>query len=220
MPNKYYFLSNYCKLFRLTSAYNFSAEYDVHVEQKTHAEAIRACKRLGRKLFEPRDFSANSEVLALAKSKGVTRFWIGIHDITNEGNFTYDSNGQTISYMNWFLNEPNNIGSGEDCAEAMVGNWNDLSCKGKRPFVCEKTQKTSSRRVETCKILIISTIVPIQISDTNHKLILQLMSIKEMSMITMMISMKMRSVKLILDPRSIKNVSFHLLFEEIRTILA
>ena len=167
MPNKYYFLSNYCKLFRLTSAYNFSAEYDVHVEQKTHAEAIRACKRLGRKLFEPRDFSANSEVLALAKSKGVTRFWIGIHDITNEGNFTYDSNGQTISYMNWFLNEPNNIGSGEDCAEAMVGNWNDLSCKGKRPFVCEKTQKTSSRLVETCKILIISTIVPIQISDTN-----------------------------------------------------
>ena len=102
----------------------------------------------------------------------------------------------------------------------MVGNWNDLSCKGKRPFVCEKTQKTSSRRVETCKILIISTIVPIQISDTNHKLILQLMSIKVMSMITMMISMKMRSVKLILDPRSIKNVSFHLLFEEIRTILA
>ena len=162
-------------------------------------------------MFEPRDFSVNSEVLALAKSKGVTRFWIGIHDITNEGNFTYDSNGQTISYMNWFLNEPNNVGIGEDCAEAMVGNWNDLSCKGKRPFVCEKTQKTSSRLVETCKILIISTIVPIQISDTNHKLILQLMSIKVMSMITMMISMKMRSVKLILDPRPIKNVSFHLL---------
>ena len=137
---------------------NFSAEYDVHVEQKSHAEAIRACKRLGRKLFEPRDFSVNSEVLALAKSKGVTRFWIGIHDITNEGNFTYDSNGQTISYMNWFLNEPNNVGIGEDCAEAMVGNWNDLSCKGKRPFVCEKTQKTSSRLVETCKILIINTI--------------------------------------------------------------
>ena len=106
-------------------------------------------------MFEPRDFSANSEVLALAKSKGVNRFWIGIHDITNEGNFTYDSNGRTISYMNWFLNEPNNIGSGEDCAEAVVGNWNDLSCKGKRPFVCEKTLKTPG--VKTCKIFIITT---------------------------------------------------------------
>ena len=118
----------------------FSDEYYVHVEPKTHAEAIRVCKRLGRQLFEPRNFSTKSKVIALAKTKGVTRFWIGIHDITNEGNFTYDSDGQKISYKNWFPNEPNNIGSGEDCVEIMGGNWNDLPCNGKRSFVCENTQ--------------------------------------------------------------------------------
>ena len=118
----------------------FLDEYYVHVEPKTHAEAIRVCKGLGRQLFEPRNFSTKSKVIALAKTKGVTRFWIGIHDTTNEGNFTYDSDGQKIGYKNWFPNEPNNIGSGEDCVEIMGGNWNDLPCNRKRSFVCENTQ--------------------------------------------------------------------------------
>ena len=46
----------------------------------------------------------------------------------------------------------------------------------------------------------------------NHKIILQL----SMTMISMM--MFMRSVKLILDPKPIRNVSFHLHFEELNII--
>ena len=116
--------------------------YDVHIEKKTYAEAVKVCKSLGRKLFEPKSSTANSKVTALAKTKGVTEFWIGIHDKTNEGIFTYESNGQTIGYKNWHSNEPNDYGSGEDCAEIYVniGIWNDLPCNKKLSFVCEKSQ--------------------------------------------------------------------------------
>ena len=112
--------------------------YVVQVEQKTHAEAIKVCKSLGRQLFEPTQSSANIKVTALAKAKGVTSFWIGIHDKANEGQFTYESNGQTIGYKNWRPNKPNNSGKSEDCAHMYHGKWNDLRCNYKLSFVCEK----------------------------------------------------------------------------------
>ena len=125
---------------------NISAEYEVHLETKTHAEAINACNGLGKKLFEPKDSSANSEAFALAQANGVTSFWIGIHDITNEGKFTYDSNGETIGYDNWSDNEPNNFGNvGEDCAEMNEnGEWNDLPCNSEKPFLCERIGNITS----------------------------------------------------------------------------
>ena len=91
-------------------------------------------------MFEPKYSSANREVTALAKAKGVASFWIGIHDKTNEGKFTYESNGQTIGYKIWRPNEPNNYGSGEDCAHSYHGKWNDLPCNRKVSFVCENPQ--------------------------------------------------------------------------------
>ena len=116
--------------------------YDVHIEKKTYAEAVKVCKSLGRKLFEPKSSTANSKVTALAKTKGVKSIWIGIHDKTNEEKFTYESNGQPIGYKNWNSNEPNNAGRGEDCTKIIVniGKWNDLQCDLNLPFVCEKME--------------------------------------------------------------------------------
>ena len=130
----------------LTSIYYLLGEYDVHVELKTHAEAIEVCKSLGRQLVEPTSASANSEVTALAQAKGVSRFWIGIHDITNEGTFTYESNGQPIGYKNWKDGEPNDWESGEDCAEIYVntGKWNDGSCNNEHSFVCDKKPQSGN----------------------------------------------------------------------------
>ena len=105
-------------------------EYDVQVEKKTYAEAKDICKSLGRQLFEPTYSSVNSKVTAIAKSKAVTSFWIGMHDKTKEGKFTYESNDQIIGYKNWHSNEPNNSGN-EDCAEINGGKWNDLPCNRK-----------------------------------------------------------------------------------------
>ena len=101
-------------------------------------EAKAICKKLGRKLFEPKNSSDNNKVVALAKKKGVSYFWIGISDETTEGEFTYESNGVTIGYKNWRPNEPNNYGKGEDCVQMNQGAWNDLSCASKLSFVCER----------------------------------------------------------------------------------
>ena len=101
-------------------------------------EAKAICKGLGRQLFEPTQSSANNKVTALAKAKGITSFWIGIHDKTIEGEFTYESNGVTIGYKNWRPNEPNNYGKGEDCVHMLQGAWNDVPCTTKLSFVCER----------------------------------------------------------------------------------
>ena len=105
-------------------------------------EAKAICKGLGRQLFEPTQSSANNKVTALAKAKGITSFWIGIHDKTTEGEFTYESNGVTIGYKNWRPNEPNNLSwggfQGEDCVQMYNGAWNDMPCASKLSFVCER----------------------------------------------------------------------------------
>ena len=93
-------------------------------------------------MFEPKSEQENDVVSAIAKAKGMSRFWIGIHDIKNEGIFVYDSNDLPISYTNWGASAPNDA-NGEDCVE--IGyppydnyKWNDRSCSAKNPFVCER----------------------------------------------------------------------------------
>merc|ERR1711974_47232 len=90
---------------------------------KTHSEAVKTCKGLGGKLFEPKSASVNNAVLAFARTKGIPigkGIWIGIHDKTNEGKFTYESDEKPITWKNWNKNEPNNSG-GEDCVHIVNG---------------------------------------------------------------------------------------------------
>lgn len=65
--------------------------------------------------------------------------WIGIHDTTKEGNFTWIDNSE-VDYLNWGKNEPNNYKNrDEDCGELRTNpnDWNDFPCKKKRPYVCK-----------------------------------------------------------------------------------
>ena len=128
------------------------SEYHIDYSEKTFTEAKAFCNSLGQKLFEPKNLQANNEVAELAKTAGITgELWIGIHDISNEGNFIYDSSDATIMYENWGPGEPNDIGSGEDCTTLRSngsywapGTWNDQPCWRKFPFVCEKSGKSAS----------------------------------------------------------------------------
>ena len=124
-----------------------ASHYSIHTRPKTHSEAVKTCKGLGGKLFEPKSASVNKAVLAFARTKGIPigkGIWIGIHDKTNEGKFTYESDGKPITWKNWNKREPNNWGKGEDCvhiANGLYGRgglWNDLNCARKLAFVCEK----------------------------------------------------------------------------------
>ena len=68
-------------------------------------------------------------------------FWIGYSDQNTEGVWTWSNSGVTGSYTNWYQGQPDNFGSGEDCAEIWghLGRktWNDSPCGLKRWFVCE-----------------------------------------------------------------------------------
>ena len=55
-------------------------------------------------------------------------FWIGLSDITNEGDWRLASNGLKPSYLNWHKNEPRNHTDYYDCARLRTGpypSWKD-----------------------------------------------------------------------------------------------
>ncbi|KAM6475549.1 uncharacterized protein PHA67_007686 [Liasis olivaceus] len=65
-------------------------------------------------------------------------FWIGLSDAGEEGQWTW-VDGTPLSLSLWGNGEPNNAGSGEDCATLRFnGNWNDASCSGNEYWICEK----------------------------------------------------------------------------------
>ena len=78
----------------------------------------------------------------------VDRFWIGLNDMKNEGQFVR-SDENAPSFLNWFRGEPNDYFYSEDCVEVIMGSssgkrfngqWNDLSCVASKPFICEKAK--------------------------------------------------------------------------------
>ena len=107
--------------------------------------AAEICNQNGGKLFEPQS-ARETAALAYGIRYGIRPrvYWIGIHDKTSEGHFTY-MDGRQISYTNWAHGEPNNGNGGEDCVEAFggynhhkAGKWNDVPCSAKLAFVCER----------------------------------------------------------------------------------
>jgi hypothetical protein len=58
--------------------------------------------------------------------------WIGLNDISAEGNFVW-ANGDLSSFSNFFFGEPNDLGS-ENCVNAYghgtgISYWNDYKCE-------------------------------------------------------------------------------------------
>ena len=116
--------------------------YHFDNEKKSHSEAKATCQSIGGKLFEPKSEKDYNEVGVLAETKGIGKFWLGIHDISNEGKFTYDSDGKDLVWTNWRQGEPNDWGNGEDCTRSDHGHggeWNDDNCDSKYSIICEKS---------------------------------------------------------------------------------
>merc|ERR1719367_104490 len=62
--------------------YNNKVNYDT---------AKQSCTNMGGILYEPRDQSVMEIVISQAQTENLGEFWIGIHDMDNEGTFVYDS---------------------------------------------------------------------------------------------------------------------------------
>ncbi|XP_071511250.1 macrophage mannose receptor 1-like [Diadema antillarum] len=71
---------------------------------------------------------------------GITHFWIGLHDSTQEQGFLW-TDGSPVSFLNWADGEPNDYGQGEDCVELMTSNgqWNDVKCDDTNPYICRRS---------------------------------------------------------------------------------
>ena len=108
---------------------------------QNYATANQTCKDIGGKLAEPRNQTTNEFFTDLANEKGIVyEYWIGINDISEEGKFVYESNGEQITWTNWGPGEPNNAPPKRagDCVRLKEGKWWDQGCEKFHPFVCER----------------------------------------------------------------------------------
>ncbi|WAR04183.1 MRC2-like protein [Mya arenaria] len=74
-------------------------------------------------------------------------FWIGLNDQQTDNRFLW-TDGSTVTYTKWNINEPNNyMNRNEDCVEMRLasGRWNDEVCSMVRPgFICRKAKHAVS----------------------------------------------------------------------------
>lgn len=86
----------------------------------------------------PKDEGANSAIAGYITEAGLTRVYIGIHDLDREGVFTYVDLSAMTTFSKWRKGEPNNAYDDEDCAEMVAsGEWTDVACHPTMYFVCE-----------------------------------------------------------------------------------
>jgi hypothetical protein len=102
---------------------------------KNWADARKFCQSLGADLLVIDSKEKNALVAALSISDP----WIGATDAAKEGTWLWVS-GKAATYQNWNSGEPSNSGGNENCAVLLTsvsGKWNDASCDGEKPFICE-----------------------------------------------------------------------------------
>ncbi|CAM5169364.1 unnamed protein product [Eretmochelys imbricata] len=104
--------------------------------RKHWSYAKQACKDQGAELIIL-DNPQKQEFLT--KNANSKQYWIGLHDVSNEGTFIWVDDS-SVSQSNWDRGEPNNFGSGEDCVMMLKdGKWNDAACTMNGDgWICEK----------------------------------------------------------------------------------
>lgn len=83
--------------------------------------------------------SENNWVDSTADSYSTSKWWLGLNDLSQEGNFEWED-GTPLGYSKWQPGEPNNAGGNEDCAQHnrfSNGYWNDEPCASSFRFICE-----------------------------------------------------------------------------------
>ncbi|XP_019712913.1 collectin-11 isoform X2 [Hippocampus comes] len=107
-------------------------------EEKRYSDAERYCQTRGGHLAMPKDEGANTALAGYITQAGLSRVYIGIHDLDMEGIFTYVDRSPMSTFSKWRKGEPNNAYDDEDCAEMVAsGEWTDVACHPTMYFVCE-----------------------------------------------------------------------------------
>ena len=76
------------------------------------------------------------------------RYWIGLSDIDNEGEWKWTDGTGLIRYNKWKSGQPNDWHDDQDCVAILEGHywtshynaeWNDLKCSINLGYICEKS---------------------------------------------------------------------------------
>ena len=97
------------------------------------------------------DVSNNEENVYLQHRHNGEKSWLGLNDITAEGDFIWEGLGRA-NFTAWAQNQPNNFRE-EDCVHALGVDfkyeWNDVKCSDCHQYTCKKG-KTQMLEHENC----------------------------------------------------------------------
>ncbi|XP_076079160.1 galactose-specific lectin nattectin-like [Mytilus galloprovincialis] len=110
-------------------------------QQMTWMEAQSVCYSLGGSLATVSNYY---EMIFLKSMTHVypNKVWLGGTDMFSEGRWVWIENLESISYNNWYTNQPN--GGRENCLVWLPYRgyfWHDSSCKKNFKFVCQRYRK-------------------------------------------------------------------------------
>ncbi|XP_051898147.1 hepatic lectin-like [Pristis pectinata] len=110
--------------------------YTFSSSEKTWFEAQSSCESMNANLVV---INSAEEQEFLTKKLKNYYYWIGLNDLTYEGDWRWlDGTNYSSSLTFWQKGEPNDKNN-EDCAEMLShGLWNDQGCNVPQHWICEK----------------------------------------------------------------------------------
>jgi len=131
----------------LKNSLSDGTEYTVSSNKMNWTDARSYCQNLGGDLIVNglQDWDQRIQVL---DSLGITEsdgklpgsYWIGLHELSQEGQWEWITTPKHGTDMHWASGEPNNANGGEACAEIRVNHHkmtNDDPCRIEKYAICE-----------------------------------------------------------------------------------
>lgn len=123
-----------------------SSCYKIHSYQDW-SNAKLNCQNFGGKLVKIESDDENHFIKTKYLSGGGGRYWIGLSDLGNEGDWRWTDGTGITGYKKWRSGQPNNHEGNQHCGAILKGNyysanynaeWNDEKCSLTLDYICEK----------------------------------------------------------------------------------
>ncbi|XP_017058902.1 C-type lectin 37Db-like [Drosophila ficusphila] len=123
-----------------THLYNRIGSRLIYVEndnRRNWEQAEAFCREINGHLITIQNVS---ELSALnEKLKRSTSYWLGITDVSKEGQFVSVASGKPAPFLKWENSQPNNLNGKDNCVDIYNGEMYDSDCSEVQLFICEAT---------------------------------------------------------------------------------
>ena len=123
-----------------------SSCYKIHSSQGWTYARLN-CQNFGGELVKIESEDENKFIKTEFLSGGGGRYWIGLSDLGNEGDWRWTDGTEITGYEKWRSGQPNNHEGDQHCGAILKGNyyganynaeWNDEKCSLTLDYICEK----------------------------------------------------------------------------------